>query len=164
MFDKNKPVLGLDIGNVITGDMDGGVLFSDRYLNVPDIPGAISGAGELNRIFAGQVCLVSKCCGIVQVKTREWFAYHRFFDRTGINPNHIFFCEEWRGKSPICRHLGVSHFVDDRLEVLGYMQTVRNRFLFRPDEKEMVRNLEHVNAVRRVESWQELLNVIPMTL
>ncbi len=164
MFDTTKSVLGIDIGKVLMGDTDGKVLSSTNYLDVPEIPGAIRAVKELYVGFEGQVCLVSKCGGVTQVKTRHWFAHREFFQTTGVDPNHIFFCEERVGKAPICKQLGVTHFIDDRLEVLGYLHTVRYRYLFRPNEKEVLRNIQHRNSVRKVESWQELLNVIQIAV
>lgn len=160
MFDKNKPLLGIDIGNVITGDTDKNVLFSERYLDVSEIDGAFQGVRELFDRFSGQVCLVSKCGGIVQAKTRHWLLHHNFYALTGVNPGHVFFCEKREGKAPICRFLGVSHFVDDRLEVLGYLDTVRYKYLFKPNESEIARNIAHLPFVQRIEGWEELTSLM----
>jgi hypothetical protein len=163
VFDTTKPILGIDIGKVITGDTDKSVLFTDAYLGVPEIPGAFRTIAELYHIFSGQVCLVSKCRGVVQVKTRHWLLHHNFFKITGVDPNHVFFCEERKGKSPICKFLGVTHFVDGRLEVLEYLENVRHQFLFCPNEKEIIRHYKHFHNVVRVENWNDLYNLIQMT-
>lgn len=161
MFNKNKPIIGIDIGNVITGgDTDKNVLFSERYLDVVEIPGALQGVKELFGRFNGQVCLVSKCGGIVQAKTRHWLSHHNFYALTGVDPGHVFFCEKREGKAPICRFLGVTHFIDDRLEVLGYLDTVRHKYLFKPNEREIARNVKYLPLVERVESWNGLLLAI----
>lgn len=89
--DNSKPVLGIDVGGVITGDTDAAVLFSDEYLNVPKVEGAFDSIKELNKMFDGFVFLVSKCKGVTQVKTRHWLSHHNFFEITGIPNDHAFF-------------------------------------------------------------------------
>lgn len=158
MFDKNKPIIGVDIGNVISKiDTDEGGRKS--YLQ-HQIKGAFDGVRTLHQIFEGQICLISKCGVITQVRTREWLAKSLFFETTGVNPNYVFFCEERKQKGLICDYLGVTHFIDDRLEVLGYLKTVPNKFLFSPSEREIAKNVEHLKDVMRVENWEELLKVI----
>jgi hypothetical protein len=160
MFDKNKPVLGIDIGNVITGDTDKAVLFSEKYLEVSQVQGAFAGIRLLNQRFKGQVCLVSKCGGKVQVKTRHWLAHHHFYDLTEVHPNHVFFCEERKGKAVICESLSVTHFIDDRLEVLGYLRTVPNKFLFHSNETEVKKYTRYLSEVTRVNTWEEIVSVV----
>ncbi len=167
MLIKNKveepcrPALGIDIGRVISfGDTDGGIPRVKDYLDVPVTDGALSAIKQLNLQFNGFVYLVSKCKGKTQVRTRHWLDRIHFSEETGVPADHVFFCETREGKAPICEILGVTHFIDDRLEVLGYMKTVSKKFLFRPNNSEISRNSQHVNSVIRVESWQELLNVI----
>lgn len=154
MFNKNKPVLGLDIGNVIS-EMDTDT--RHQSLLQHEIPGAATGVRELYRRFDGQVALVSKYGVVTQVRTREWLERSAFYQRTGIQPNHVFFCKERKDKAVICEYLGVTHFVDDRLEVLSYLKSVPKRFLFRPTEREVSRYKEYLSLVVRVDSWEELL-------
>jgi len=51
---------------------------------------------------------------------------------------------------------GITHFVDDRLEVLGYLTTVGVRYLFQARSDEVKRSL-FLGSVRQVNSWQEIL-------
>jgi hypothetical protein len=67
------------------------------------------------------------------------------------------FCRARADKAPICKSLGVTHFVDDRLEVLGYLSSVPVRYLFQPDAKEMARHAAHLAHVRVMESWREII-------
>lgn len=76
----------------------------------------------------------------------------------------LFFCEKREGKNPICKILKVTHFIDDRLEVLGYLETVENKFLFNPDDAEVRRHQQHSNSVVRIPNWNELVQKIKSTL
>lgn len=137
-------VLGVDVGGVIiqrTGDADDDTFFTDDFLSAPMVEGAFDTLRELaHGRFAGRVYIVSKCGEWVEDKTRRWLAHHRFEERTGIPDAHLHFTRTRQGKEPICDRLDVTHFVDDRLDVLGLLTTVPHRLLFlggggdRPDD------------------------------
>lgn len=79
---------------------------------------------------------MSKAGPRVQEKTRQWLRQHRFFERTGIPPDHLRFCLERPQKADHCRELAITHFIDDRADVLEHLEgVVRNRYLFGPQRK-----------------------------
>ncbi|HLF07272.1 MAG TPA: hypothetical protein VI893_08895 [Thermoplasmata archaeon] len=156
-------VLGLDIGGVIldarTNDSDTS-LFGPRYLEAKAVRGAFDGIRELvDRKFGERVHLVSKCGVPTQRRTRAWMDHHDFFDRTGILPENLHFCLTREGKAPICRRLRVSHFVDDRLEILGFLADagVPNLYLFNAMEAEVASHSERLSLVRVVNDWDALV-------
>lgn len=153
-------VLGVDIGGVIitparkAGDTS---FFSSDYLATPPMAGAFEAIAALARMrFGARVHLVSKCGPGVEAKTRAWLAHHAFHDITGVPEERLHFCRARADKAPICARLGVTHFIDDRLEVLGYLASVPTRYLFQPDAKEMARHAAHLPDVRIVQSWAEI--------
>ena len=155
--------LGIDIGKVIIGDDTDGsspAMFTQDYLKAAELPGAIETIAWLNQEspFRGQVYLVSKCGENVQRKTLAWLAAKDFSKRTSIEDHKIRFCRERADKASIARKLGLTHFVDDRLEILGYLAGVctGGRFLFRGKEREILKHLHHLSSVECVESWEEL--------
>ena len=159
MFNKNKPILGLDIGRLILqNDTDTDVPRGERR-PFRRVEGSFEGVRELKDRFDGQVALVSKCGGVTQIRTRECFDHTQFYEVTGVNPNHVFFCEERKGKAAICDYLGVTHFADDRLQVLGYLHSVKHRYLFNAREQEIRENYQHLPYVVQVANWEELLAV-----
>ena len=153
--------LGVDIGGVIidrVADDADTSFFGGRYLETPAVPDAFATLAALAKgRFAGNVWLVSKCGANTERKTREWLAHTGFHDLTGIPPANVFFCRDRAGKAPICEKLELTHFVDDRLEVLGYLSTVPNRFLFRPTDEEIAKHAASLAKVTRIDSWPELL-------
>ena len=150
-------ILGVDVGGVIidrVNDDTDTSFFSDNYLATTAVPGAFDALARLAAgRFAGQVFLVSKCGARVEAKTREWLAHHDFHARTGIPAGHLHFCRRRRDKAGICERLGVTHFIDDRLEVLGYLESVPNLYLFRPEKREMKRHARHLVHVQIVDGW-----------
>lgn len=136
--------LGIDIGRVLIapdapdGKADtsfiGGPL--EAALATPPYDGMFEAVPGLVQIFRGQVWLVSKAGPRVQEKTRHWLRHHRFFERTGISSENLRFCLERSQKAQHSLELGLTHFIDDRPDVLGHLDgVVPNRFLFGPQRR-----------------------------
>jgi hypothetical protein len=137
---ETHPVLGIDIGRVLimAGDQGGpDTSFlggsTEAAIHTPPYPGMFEVVPDLVSAFAGRVWLVSKAFPKTQEKTRRWLAHHRFFERTGIPHCHLVFCLRREQKAQLCRDKGITHFIDDRMDVLGHMSAVvPHRFLFGP--------------------------------
>jgi len=130
-----EPRLGVDIGRVIIHGDGPDTSFvggsEADALKAPALSGAFEALARLNTFFDGRVWLVSKCGPRIQARTRAWLGEHRFFACTGIAPDHVHFCRERPEKAAICRNLGITCFVDDRVDVLEAMRgIVPHRFLF----------------------------------
>lgn len=153
--------LGVDIGGVIIDRINDGTdtsFFGSGYLRTTAVPGAFDALRQLvAERFGDEVYLVSKCGTNIRKKTEQWLAHHRFFERTGILQNHAEFCPTRPGKAAICTRLKITHFIDDRLEVLGYLPMVGERYLFRPNPDEVRKFSQHLAGVRRVDAWSEVL-------
>jgi hypothetical protein len=123
--------------------------------------GAFDAIGELAaRRFGSAIYLVSKCGADVQQKSIEWLAHRGFFEATGVPADNLRFCRERHEKAAICAELEITHFVDDRLEVLSHMTSVEKLYLFRPRESEVARFAQHLARVRRVESWKSVRDAL----
>lgn len=155
------PSIGIDIGNVIIGDdTDAPAMFTQGYLNAQELPGAIDTIAWLNQRspFRDRVYLVSKCGETVQRKTMEWLDAKNFWVLTSIDRVKVRFCLERTDKAVIAKELGLTYFVDDRLEILGYLAEIctGGRFLFRGKAREIQKYSIFLGAVECVESWKEL--------
>jgi len=149
--------LGVDIGRVIIG---GGVVpgssdtqfFSGdtaRMLATPAVPGALDALARLVPRFE-QVWLVSKCGERVQRHTRQWLDHHGFAARTGIPRENIRFCRKRPDKAIHCAELGITHFVDDKLDVHQALRgVVAHRYLFGPQRT------PPPTWVRHTATWEE---------
>jgi len=129
----------VDIGGVIIERMDDDEdtsFFGDHYLDTPAVRGAFEALAAINGAgpFRRSVWLVSKCGPAVEARTREWLAAADFRRRTGIERDHLCFTRTRQEKAVIARQLGLTHFVDDRRDVLGHLvPAVPHRFLFNPE-------------------------------
>ncbi|MEV1328808.1 hypothetical protein AB0J20_04430 [Micromonospora costi] len=157
--------LGVDIGGVIIEPSDDDAdtsFFGDHYLRTPAVVGAFDALATLCAEL-DEVHLVSKCGEDTERRTREWLAHHDFHTRTGVPADRVHFCRTRPAKAPIARRLGLTHFVDDRLEVLGYLGTVPHRYLFHGRPAEIAAHRAQLPGVRRVGSWPELVAALRAT-
>lgn len=121
---QREPRLGIDIGGVLSP------MAEDVATSAP-LPGAIEALARLEARFGPRRYLVSKAGPHVERKTLRWLAELDFFGRTGIPRRNVVFCRERSDKAPICERLRITRFMDDRLEILGYLRTiVPTRILF----------------------------------
>ncbi len=136
--------LGIDIGRVLTApDAEGGRADTSFIggslqdaLDTPPYEGMFETVPQLVEQFGGRVWLVSKAGPRVQEKTRHWLRHHRFFERTGVSPQNLRFCLERPQKAQHCRELAITHFIDDRPDVLAHLEgVVWRRYLFGPQRK-----------------------------
>ena len=100
-------------------------------MKTPASAGAIDCIGRLVRHYDGHVFIVSKCGESVENKTRGWLRNNDVYAKTGLSRDQVHFCRKRQDKAPICRQLGITHFIDDRVDVLSHMVgIVPNLFLF----------------------------------
>jgi hypothetical protein len=58
----------------------------------------------------------------VSAISREWLQYVGFWQATGIPRGNLEFVPKRADKAPVCKRLGVTHFVDDRLDVQEHLR------------------------------------------
>lgn len=155
-----KKKLGIDIGGVIIDRINNAKdtsFFGENFLLTKSTKGAFTAIRELCNLYQGEVFLVSKCGQKTQEKTLAWLSHHDFFKETRLKSEQVLFCRERHQKDGICQDLGISTFIDDRLEVLSYLQTVNKKYLFMPDLLEKKRFQHWLHQVHEVNSWQDVL-------
>lgn len=156
-----KEKLGIDIGGVIMDRANDGTdtsFFSANYLQTTEVRGASEAIHRLvTERFGEDVFLISKCGVRVATKTLHWLDHRRFYATTGIKQEHVHFCRERHEKAGICEELGITHFVDDRLEVLSHLTMVGTLYLFQSRLDEVHQFRQHLHRVHQVWSWKEIL-------
>ena len=145
--------LGVDIGGVIiqrTDDSDDTSFWGDNYLATPAVPGAFDALRRLvEGKFGDDVFIVSKSGEYTERRARDWLEHHAFFDRSGVPPDNVVFCRRREEKAGIARALGLTHFVDDRLDILVSLEEVTHRYLFGPGDT------EPPIGIQRVDTWDD---------
>lgn len=155
--------LGVDFGRVIqgaalpSGDADtvflGGSL--DEALESPATDGAIDTLARLVPLFDGRAWVISKCGERIQQRTLAWLDHHDFYDRTGISRGNVRFCRRRQDKAVHCRTLGITHMIDDRIDVhRAVLDVVPHRYLFGHQSDPAP------DFVRHTRTWAELEEAI----
>lgn len=155
--------LGIDIGRVIIGSTVDGVedtSFIGRTvqeaMQSPPSRGAFATIASLVQRFDGRVWLVSKCGPGVERKTLLWLDHWRFHEATALPRHQVRFCRQRHEKAQHARELGLTHFIDDRLEVLEAMREVVPHLLaFGEDVGTMPAWATHVRDWSAVTTWFE---------
>lgn len=157
-------ILGVDIGGVIIdriNDDKDTSFFSDNYLKTTPVPDVLESLRLLNSRVGGDpfdhIVLISKCGVRTQQRTHEWLDARNLEAFTGITMNDRLFCRKRHEKVPIAEHWGVTHFVDDRLEILKYMVgIVPNLYLFHPNPDEVLKFHATLAHVKIFWNWKDL--------
>lgn len=138
--------------------------FTDNYLRTTAVPGCFPALRALvEESFGSNVHVVSKCGPNVERKTREWLAHHDFYALTGVASSHVHFTRTREGKAPICAELGLTHFIDDRLDVLEHLEHVtsmRHRLLFVGGLPSARRRESLPEGITVVESWPDVARLL----
>lgn len=156
-----KKILGVDVGGVIfdQASLPAGDINDDAFFAVPPVTDSIESLAALNQgIFKDAIYLVSK----YNIETgpegiRAWLERQNFYDRTGIPREHLYQCAERREKAPIVRELGITHFVDDRAEVMSYFADfVPNLYHFQSLLEDREKWAIKIPNLIFVDNWKDL--------
>lgn len=151
--------IGIDVGGVIIDSLandDTDTSFrGDDFLKTTAVPGAFDAVAQLvNQNGSENVFIISKCGPVIERKSRLWLTCSGFYQYTGFRLDNLFFCLDRAGKAPIAQKLGLTDFIDDKEEVLGYMQgIVDRRYLFGPQR----RPLRNPSGLTIVNDWAAVL-------
>lgn len=159
-----QDVLGLDIGGVVASRID---RFGNRIrlsktplVNRRMMPGFRNVCDNLNHHFGGRIYLVSRGDDWQIENALEWLALENM--NAIIPESNWNFCNHISDKAQISHALNITHFVDDRLDVLQLLPaTVRVRILFDEFSKIPGSPIIHEEPIIiRVNSMPEMLKVL----
>jgi hypothetical protein len=162
---ETKKALGVDIGNVIINnrlnDPEVNKVDEAVYAAFPPSEGVFDSLKTLNDYFNGEVYLLSKCTEWAQGQILLWLKVHDFYTKTGVKENNVYFVRQRHEKDGVCRKLGITHFIDDRLEVLSHMvESTPNLILFQPDDVEVKEFEKFLPNVTVANNWTEVVEKI----
>lgn len=146
-------VLGIDLGNTII------------YKREP-LPDAFRVIRELiNKRFGERVYIVSRVNPEQEIRARAFVTSLEFTTHINIPIERVHFCRERHEKGPICKKMGITHFVDDRPEVMAHMpDTVIKKILFNPDPHEWCNYKQKLEGTFIVKSWVDVEKLLLHTL
>ena len=151
--------IGVDIGRVVmcpTSELKGPdtsflSASPERAMRIPPAPGAEDTLRKFAEQTDGNVWYVSKAGKRIQGLTKDWFRHNDFYRRAGVPAGHLRFCFKRHQKAGIARQLGLTHFIDDRTDVLEHLRgVVEHLYLFGAQSEPAP---QWVTAVR---DWNEI--------
>src|SRR3989344_2807023 len=150
-FNMADQTLGVDIGGVIINR----TLKGDSYPPLPDVFEVLKNLREKK---FGNIILVSHADSDLRMKMLDWLLRQDFHRKTGISFLNIHFSRKRSEKVAICRKYKVTHFIDDRTEVLGHLlgSGIKSLYLFQGRQDEMKSNMHILPFIKQVASWQEI--------
>jgi hypothetical protein len=126
MKTKIEEVVGIDLGNTII----------KHRKPLPDAFRVIRRL--IDERFGERLHIVSRVDEQQEIRARAFVTGHEFQSALGIPLTRVHFCRERHEKGPICERLRITHFIDDRPEVMVYMPTsVIRKVLFDPDQADL---------------------------
>ena len=142
-------ILGVDCGNVILYPFGRIVPGAFESLEV------IVQSGRFDAIYiVSRANIISRTLFLLRLRRSQ------FWEKTGIPRGNIYFCLKNRRKIDICKKLGITDFIDDRLSVLKHMESLKCRFAFSPTKSNMKHYPEIYPQVIAVRSWEELRPIL----
>lgn len=154
--------IGLDVGGVIidaaANDGTDTDLRGDNFMKATPVAGAYDSVRQLVEHYgADNIFIISKCGVVMEDRTRRWFVGNNFYTYTGFNPTNLYFCRTRAEKAPIAKRLGLMDFIDDRQDVLEYMEGIVTRqYLFGPQSREVLKT----GSLIIVGDWPETIAAI----
>ena len=101
----------------------------EEFLACEALPNAVESIGKIVDLYRSEnIFIISRCPEFAEKVIMQWFDEHNFFAVTNFNHSNIYFCREQADKAPIAKKLELTYYIDDKLSVLGFMQSfVPNR-------------------------------------
>lgn len=155
--------IGIDVGGVIIDKANDGTdtsFIDGDFAKTTAVPGTFGAiAAIVTRFGAENVFIISKCGTAIQQKTLIWLGDKErgFYTQTGFLPQNIRFCKKRNQKAGIAQRLGITCFIDDREDVLGYMDgIVPLRCLFGPQKEPVT-----LTGLTLTATWSDVLDALP---
>ena len=164
---RRPATLGVDVGGVLverSSPKADTSFFGQRPMDTPAVAGALDAVRSLVTRFEYRVHIVSRASTRTAGITRAWLATHGMLGGTGIPDSNVHFVARRPDKHDVCARMGITHFIDDRLEVLQHLDTVEHRYLFTGALGEHDQPPHVPSWATLVDSWDELLRKIETDL
>lgn len=158
--------LGIDLGNVIIDHIAFGTtrqyVQHGGYLEIPPVEGALESLVKfLRQGNVERVAIIYNATDVADQKIFGWFMH--WLPQEVINSPKFTFLRSMGGRDKTCdcKRLKITHFIDDRVEVLNRLHgTVPHLFLINANVEEKVQHTAGSNSFCEVRGWDELTCLI----
>lgn len=88
--------------------------------------------------------------------TGIWMETHNFLRETNVLLDNVYICSLLRDKAKIAKKLRLTHFIDNRPEVLNHFPKNIVIIAFQPEDKEMKKYPNVLSRAKVANSWKEV--------
>jgi len=130
-MDKQIIRVGMDIGGVIRSKYSESKPVKE-YLATSPLKNAIEVIKNIIELCGAEnTFIISKCPMYAEKVIMTWLDDQNVFTDIGFIRSNVHFCRERTDKAKIAKQLGLTYFIDDRVEVLDAMRDIVSyRILF----------------------------------
>jgi len=138
-------ILGIDLGNTIIKNRQ---VLPDAFRVIRRL---------IDERFGVNVHIVSRVNPEQEIRARAFVTSEHFKSQLSIPLSRVHFCRERREKGPICKRIGITHFIDDRPEIMAVMPpSVVRKILFDPDETDLRQFASRLGDFNVAHSWLDV--------
>ena len=109
------------------------------------------------------IYIVVKTASDNVTKMVEWLDKQNFWLFSGVTSLHCVFCISPEAKAEICKLLGVTHMIDDTIDILNKAKTVKYRYLFENSNFKTSLIGDEKNYIISTSSWPDTFEKIITT-
>jgi hypothetical protein len=130
-MDNHMILIGMDVHGVIMDKFDKSKSV-EEYLTTVPLKHATTVIKNIIDLYGPEnTFIISKCPMYAEDEIIKWLDNQNFFTEIGFIRSNVYFCRERTDKAPVAKQLRLTHFIDDRVDVLNAMKdVVSNRILF----------------------------------
>ena len=136
--------IGLDLGNTIVDRSNNNVPFEYAFETIKWFK---------DEVF-DDVFIVSRVNSEQRERSLKWLSDHCFYDLTGVPESNVYYCFDRRDKAVFVKGLGISVFIDDRIDVLTAMSDDVIKILYSNDENSI--KLANNYGIYVCKNWKEV--------
>lgn len=154
---RMKTKIGIDIVGVLADDKKP-FIRAGEYVIFSLMKDAIEVVGRIvNKFGAENVFIVSRVTSHqTALATGIWMETHQFLQKTKLPLENVHLCTRHGEKTEVAKKLGITHFIDNKLNVLDYFDDNVELLAFRVEKSEAEEYPGLLQRIIFIDSWQEI--------
>lgn len=158
MNEKIKRI-GIDImGVILPKSVEGGTL--EEFMACSALPNVVESIKKLVHLYGQRnIFIISRCPEFAEKVIIQWFETHNFFIETNFSRSNIYFCREQADKAPLAKQLTLSYFIDDKINVLDFMDKIVLNRIQLAVESNLTEGISE-NGIITLTDWPSVINII----
>lgn len=99
------------------------------------------------------IFIISKVNSEQRERAQKWLKKVKFFEKTGVKPENLYYCFEKRDKAMFVKSLKINVMIDDRAEVMLHLPKKVRKLLICPERDELREFGKGIPNMKIVNEW-----------